>query len=105
MGSDNNERTPLLKGGCCGGNKTGGCCGGASGSRATDSLAPVPLKRGDKKNTNSETVWAIERRQSSSSLRSDRSDRRLRLEHLLQNDEPLVSKCGADGGQCCEYAY
>ena len=103
MGSDNNERTPLLKsGGCCGGNKSGGCCGG-SGSRATDSLAPVPLKRGDKKSGNAEPVWPIERTASQSSLRSARSDRRRRrVEDLLQDDDPLHSKCAAPGGQCCK---
>jgi hypothetical protein len=103
MGQDNNERTPLLKSdGCCGGSKTGACCGG-NGSRATDSLAPVPLKRGgDKKN--GEPVWPIQRTSSQSSMVSTRSDkRRARLDDLLSADEPLVSKCGASGGQCCEY--
>lgn len=112
MGKDNGERTPLLSGrpaGCCGGKGGPGCCGGAS--RATgngaNTLSPssggaaVPLKRSG--NATGETVWPIERTSSRSSLRSNRSNRRLRVEDLLENEEPLHSKCGASGGQCCEY--
>ncbi len=105
MGQDN-ERTPLLSkpSGCCGGKGGAACCGGKG---ASSSLSPssggasVPLKRSGNA-SNSEGVWPIERRASSSSLRSNRSNRRMRVEDLLENEEPLHSKCGASGGQCCE---
>lgn len=99
-----NERTPLLdkKGGCCGGSKNGKCCGGSS------ALAPaaVPLNRNNRTgNSNGgEPVWGIERVSSHSSMRSaGREERRNRVDALLNDEEPLVSKCGADGGQCCKY--
>lgn len=105
-GSDNNERSPLLSKpeGCCGGKGGAGCCRSATGSSSTN-LSPtaggaaVPLKRSG--NTASEGVWPIERTSSRSSLRSQ--TRRQRVEDLLENDEPLVSKCGTahTGGQCC----
>lgn len=99
-----NERTPLLdkKGGCCGGSKNGKCCGGSSSS----ALAPaaVPLNRNKNGNsTGGELIWGIERVSSHSSMRSaGREERRNRVDALLNDEEPLVTKCGADGGQCCE---
>lgn len=101
-----NERTPLLdnKGGCCGGSKNGKCCGGSS-SLAPSASAAVPLNRNKNGNANGgEPVWGIERVSSRSSMRSaHREQRRNRVDALLNDEEPLVTKCGADGGQCCEY--
>ncbi|BEJ13818.1 hypothetical protein CspHIS471_0309920 [Cutaneotrichosporon sp. HIS471] len=102
MGQDD-ERTPLLSkpSGCCGGKGGAGCCGGKGASSSlspTAGGASVPLKRNGN-TSNSEGVWTIERRGSSSSLRSNR---RRRVEDLLEDEEPLQSKCAASGGQCCK---
>lgn len=104
MGKDS-ERTPLLSkpSGCCGGKGGAPCCGGngqSSSLTPTTGGASVPLKRSGNATGPSEGVWTIERRSSTSSLRSNR---RLRVEDLLEDEEPLQSKCGASGGQCCEY--
>lgn len=101
-----NERNPLInkKGGCCGGSKDGKCCGGSS-ALAPAAPAAVPLNRNSKNASSAggEPVWGIERVSSHSSMRSaGRGERRNRVDALLNDEEPLVSKCGADGGQCCE---
>lgn len=104
MAGGSNERSPLLSKpeGCCGGKGGAGCCRSATGTSnltPTTGGAAVPLKRPT--NTASEGIWPIERTSSRSSLRSNR---RLRVEDLLENEEPLMSKCGTahSGGQCCK---